>query len=71
MANKAKVFIVNQDYKADFKVYFADQAHKERNTQLISPGSLVDQDNKADVKVHIVDQEHKADIKIMRKNFPR
>ncbi len=71
MAAKAKVYIVNQEYKADYKVYFVDQSYKEKNIQLISPGELVNQEYKADVKVFIVDQEYKADIKIMRKNFPR
>ena len=47
-----------------------DQAYKEKNAQLISPGELVKNEYKADVKVFIVNQEYKADIKIMRKNFP-
>ncbi len=66
---KVKVFIVPQEYKAKYKVYFIDQAYKEKNAQLISPGELVKQEYQADVKVFIVDQEYKADIKIMRKNF--
>jgi len=68
--SNAKVYIVNQDYKADYKVYFVDQSYKEKNAQLIFPGELVKQDYQADVKVFIVDHEYKADIKIMRKNFP-
>ena len=47
-----------------------DQAYKEKNKALISPGELVDQAYKADIKVFIVDQEYKADIKIMRNHFP-
>lgn len=70
MAN-AKVFLVNQDYKADYKVFFVDQPHKQKNAQIICPGTLAGQEHQADVKVFIVEQEHKADIKIMRKNFPR
>ena len=71
MAVQAKVFIVNHDYKADYKVFFVDQPHQEKNAQIISPGALVAHDYQADVKVYVVDQDYKADIKIMRKNFPR
>lgn len=68
--SKAKVFIVLQEYKAKHKVFFVDQAHKEKNAALISPGELVKNEYQAEVKVFIVQQEYKADIKIMRKNFP-
>lgn len=68
---RAKVFIVDQDYKAQYKVYFVDQPHKEKNAQLIAGGELVKYDYQADVKVFIVDQEYKANILIMRKNFPK
>ena len=71
MGNSAKVFIVDREHKADYKVFFVDQSYKEKNAQIISPGSLVDHDYQADVKVYVVDQDYKADIKIMRKNFPR
>jgi hypothetical protein len=68
---KAKVFIVDRDYKADYKVFFVDQPHKEQNARIISPGALVARDHQADVKVFIVDKEYKASIKVMRKNFPK
>jgi hypothetical protein len=42
---KAKVFIVQQDYKAKYKVFFVDQSYKEKNIQLISPGELVKQES--------------------------
>ena len=71
MAAKAKVFIVKYEYQADRKVYFVDQAYQEKNAQIISPGALVRYDYQADTKVFIVDQDYKADIKIMRKNFPK
>ena len=71
MAAKAKVFIVNYEYQANRRVYFVDQPYKEKNAQLISPGVLVRYDYQADIKVFIVDQEYRADIKIMRKNFPK
>ena len=71
MATKAKIFVVDQEYRADRKVYFVDQAYQEKNAVLISPGELVRQEYQADTKVFIVDQEYRADIKIMRKNFPK
>ena len=71
MAAKAKVFIVKFEYQADWKVYFVDQAYKEKNAQIISPGELVRYEHQADAKVFILDQEYKADIKILRKNFPK
>ena len=67
---KAKVFIVEQEYKAKYKVFFVDQSYKEKNADIIAGGDLVKQEYQADVKVFIVDQEYKADIKILRKNFP-
>lgn len=67
---KAKVFIVEQEYKAKYKVFFVDQSYKEKNADIIAGGDLVKQEYQADVKVFIVEQEYKADIKIMRKNFP-
>lgn len=71
MTTKANVYIASQDYKADYKVFFVDAAHKEQNTALISPGELVDADYKANVKVFITDKEYQAQIKIMREHFPK
>jgi len=71
MASKAKVFIVERDYQADHKVYFVDRDYQQKNHQIISPGELVDRDYQADVKVFIVDREYQANIKILRKNFPK
>jgi hypothetical protein len=67
---RAKVCIVDHDYKADYKVFFADQPNKEKNAQIILHGKLVDHDYQADERVFIVDQEYKADIIITRKKFP-
>lgn len=67
---QAKVYIVDQTYKAKYKVYFVDQTHQEKNAQIIAGGKLVKNEWEADVKVYIVQQEYQADIKIMRKNFP-
>lgn len=69
--SKAKVFIVDKDYKAKYKVFFVDQTYKEKNAQLITPGELVKNEYQADVKVFIVDKDYKADIKITRQNFPK
>ena len=71
MSNVAKVFIVNHDNQADYKVYFVDQDYKEKNTVLITPGILVDHDNQADIKVFIVNHDNQADILITRKHFPK
>jgi len=71
MAAKAKVYIVNEAYKADHKVYFVDYPYQEQNAQLISPGELVSQEYQADLKLKIVDHDYEATIKIMRKNFPK
>ncbi len=67
----AKVFIVDQHYKADYKVCFVDQPYKEMNAQIIAGGELVNEDLEANVKIFIVDREYKADIKITRDRFPR
>jgi len=68
--HKARVFIVDQGYKADYKVYFVDQAHQEKNAALIAGGELVKYEHQANAKVYIVNREYQADIKITRKNFP-
>lgn len=65
-----KVYIVNQEYKAQYKVFFVDQQYKEKHAEIIKGCKLVNQEYQADIKVYIVSQEYKADIKIMRKNFP-
>lgn len=68
---KAKVYIVDHDYQANYKVFFVDQPYQEKNQQIISPGELVKNDYQADVKVFIVKHDYQANIKIMRKNFPQ
>lgn len=65
-----KVYIVNQEYKANYKVFFVDQAYKEKNAEILKGCKLTNQEYQATIKVFIVNQEYKADIKIMRKNFP-
>ena len=66
-----KVFIVDRDYKADYKVFFVEQDYKEKNAAIISGGQLVDRDYKADVKVFIVYRDYKANILITHKHFPK
>lgn len=65
-----KVYIVDQAYKAKYKVWFCNQAYQEKNAEIIKGCQLVKQEYQADIKVFIVSQEYQADIKIMRKNFP-
>ncbi len=68
----SKIYIVNQEYKAKYKVYFVDQKHKEKNAEIIKGCTLSKTESGSDViKVFIVNQEYKADIKIMRSNFPK
>ena len=65
-----KVFITNQEYKAEYRVFFVDNQCKEKNAEIIKGCRLTNSESQADIKVYIVNQEYKADIKIMRKNFP-
>ena len=67
----AKVFIVDRDYKADYKVFFVERDYQEQNASIIAGGQLVDRDYKADVKVYIVDRDYKANIKITHAHFPK
>ena len=36
---KPNVFIVDQKYKADYKVYFVNEPHKEKNAALLVVGN--------------------------------
>ncbi len=71
MASQAKVFLVNQEYEADYKVFFVANDYEEKNAQIIAGGKLVGQAYEAEIKVFIVNQDYQADIKITRKHFPR
>jgi hypothetical protein len=71
MANGPKVFLVDRDHRADYKVLLVDQPHKEKNAQLLANAKLVQREHEADLKLFIVDRDFKADIKIQAKNFPR
>jgi len=67
----AKVFIVNYESQSDYKVYFVDYESQQKNHQIIANGKLVEYESQADCKVFIVNYESQANIKILRKNFPR
>lgn len=67
----AKVFLVNHEYQAQYKVFFVDHTYQEKNADIIKGGKLVDHEYQADVKVFIVSHEYQANIKIMRTNFPK
>ncbi len=67
----AKVFMVNYESQADYRVYFVDYESQQKNHQIIENGKLVDYESQADVKVFIVNYESQADIKILRKYFPK
>ena len=65
-----KVQVVEHEKDADYKVYFCDQEHKQKNHELIAGAKLVVNDEGADVRVIIVEHEQQAKIHILRKNFP-
>ncbi|OQA01693.1 MAG: hypothetical protein BWY70_00288 [Bacteroidetes bacterium ADurb.Bin408] len=67
----AKVFIVKYESQADYTVFFVDYESKQKNHQIIAGGKLVNYESQADCKVFIVKYESQADIKILRKNFPK
>lgn len=67
----ARVFIVNYESQCDYKVFFCDYESQQKNHQIIIGGELVDYESQADVRVYIVNYESQANIKIMRKNFPK
>jgi hypothetical protein len=68
---EAKVYIVKYESQADYKVYFVDYESQQKNHQIISGGKLVNYESQADCKVFIVNYESQANIKILRKNFPK
>ena len=67
----AKVYIVNYESQADYKVYFVDYESQQKNHQIIMNGKLMPYESQADCKVLIVKYESQAQIKILRKNFPK
>jgi len=67
----AKVFMVDYASQADYKVFFVDYASQEKNASIIANGKLVKYASQADCKVIIVKYASQADIKILRKNFPK
>ena len=71
MAAKAKVFIVKYQSQDARNVCFVDYPSQEQNAEIITPGELVQYESQADVKVFIVEYPSQANIKIMRKNFPK
>ena len=67
----AKVFIVQYETQADYKVFFVDSDSQQKNQQIIAGGKLVDYESQADAKVFIVDYASQANVLITRKNFPK
>ena len=67
----AKVYIVNYESQADYKVYFVDYESQQKNHQIIMNGKLMPYESQADCKVFMVKYESQAQIKILRKNFPK
>ncbi|MDR0856439.1 MAG: hypothetical protein LBM78_03420 [Clostridiales bacterium] len=69
--NNAKVYIVNSESRADYKVYFVTAAYQEVNADIIKGGQLVSSESQATVKVFIVTADYRATIKITHANFPK
>jgi hypothetical protein len=67
----AKVYIVNYESQADYNVYFVEYESQQKNHQIIANGKLAEYESQADCKVYIVNYESQADIKILRKIFPK
>ncbi len=67
----AKVYIVDWESQADYKVFFVEWESQQKNHQIIANGQLVQWESQADCKVFIVQWESQANIKILRKNFPK
>ena len=66
-----KVYITQYPGEADYKVYFTDYPGEERNAAIIKGCKLTNYPGEASVKVYITKYPGEANIKIMRKNFPR
>ncbi|MBO5327821.1 MAG: hypothetical protein J6B04_01455 [Clostridia bacterium] len=66
-----KVFIVDYKHEADYKVFFCNYRHEEKNAQIIAGCKLANYKHEANIKVFIVNYKHEADILIMRENFPK
>lgn len=71
MASEAKIFIVDHEYQAKYKVCFVDRESQEKSIQLIYPGKLVQHEYEANVKVFFVEHEYQANILITRNKFPK
>ena len=65
-----KVSIVEHEKDADYKVYFCDEEHQQKNHELIAGAKLVVNDELADFRVMIEEHQQQAKIHILRKNFP-
>ncbi len=66
-----KVWLANNKWEADYKVFFVNYKSEENNAQLIAGGKLVNSKFGADVKVYIVQYKSEAQILITRQNFPK
>lgn len=67
-----KVYLTKYPYEADYKVYLIDSWwDNELNAELIKGCKLVTSPSSDAIKVYIVKYSGDAQIKIMRKNFPK
>ena len=66
-----KVYLAKSPYEADYKVYLIDSWWDNINAELIKGCKLVTSPSSDAIKVYIVKYSGDAQIKIMRKNFPK
>lgn len=66
-----KIYIVNSQSQADYKVYYVNSPSQQKNHQLIEGGKLVQHQSQADLNLFIVKHPSQANILIMPKNFPK
>ena len=67
----AKVWIADNQWDAEYTVYFVDYEWDEKNAELIANGELVQNQWDANVKVFIVQNQWDAKILITRNKFPK
>jgi hypothetical protein len=66
-----KVFVVNYQSQADYKVCLCDYESQQKNHQIIEDGKLVKFQGQADIKIFFVKYTSQADIIIHPKNLPK
>lgn len=66
-----EVYITKFPSEANYKVYFTDFPSEEKNIEIIKGCKLTNFPTSRAIKVYITKFSSEAQIKIMRKNFPK